>query len=821
MNHFISDKNTPIGNISIKPFEIERDIKQLHHWVTQPYAKYWGLLDASLENVTAEYQSLLKQSGNFIFMGLVNHKPAFLLEVYEPEHSELANINTVKQDDRGMHILIAPPDEKQHGFSFQVICQAMQFIFDHFNTDRIVVEPDSSNTKIHKLNRRVGFVHDREIQLKSKNAYLAFCTKKQFQLAINKAKADRQVFSRFYSTPVNACDMVQPEVWRKVNRHLVCKAISEFSHERILQPKCIGEHETYQRFQLTSQTDDVVYHFNANLLALEHWSIDADSIKRYQNNHPVDLDAVDFILEFNDQLGIPEDKLATYLEEISSTLYGAAYKQVKSWKDSRELVHADFQTIESNMSEGHPCFIANNGRIGFDAMDYQQYAPESAQSVRFVWLAIHKERSVFSHNQQWPYQKLLESELDPTLISSFNKTIMQQSADPKNYYFIPVHPWQWFHKLSMIFANDIATGFIICLGNGNDVYQAQQSIRTFFNLSCPHRHYVKTALSILNMGFMRGLSSDYMAVTPKINDWVYELVEQDKFLQQTSFTILREVAAIGYRNPHYESNKVGQTQYKKMLSALWRESPVTKVKPDQQLMTMAALLHTDPQGNALLPELIKQSGLTVQQWLHQYFNAYLVPLLHCLYKHHLVFMPHGENIILVMDKGRPVKAIMKDIGEEVCLINSDTELPQGIERIKATMPNDIAILSIFTDVFDDVFRFMAAILVEHCAISEDDFWQQVAISIHQYQASMPELSHRFKELDVFADSFNHSCLNRLQLRNNLQMVNLSDPAGALQFAGELVNPIAKYRSIKQDNKLSITKVAVKSNDQFDRSTSVA
>ena len=133
MNHFISDKNTPIGNISIKPFEIERDIKQLHHWVTQPYAKYWGLLDASLAKVSAEYQSLLKQSGNFIFMGLVNHKPAFLLEVYEPEHSELANINGVKQDDRGMHILIAPPDKKQHGFSFQVICQAMQFIFDHFN----------------------------------------------------------------------------------------------------------------------------------------------------------------------------------------------------------------------------------------------------------------------------------------------------------------------------------------------------------------------------------------------------------------------------------------------------------------------------------------------------------------------------------------------------------------------------------------------------------------------------------------------------------------------------------------------------------------
>ena len=45
-------------------------------------------------------------------------------------------------------------------------------------------------------------------------------------------------------------------------------------------------------------------------------------------------------------------------------------------------------------------------------------------------------------------------------------------------------------------------------------YRAQQSIRTFFNPDRPERHYVKTALSIQNMGFMRGLSPAYMAATP-------------------------------------------------------------------------------------------------------------------------------------------------------------------------------------------------------------------------------------------------------------------------------------------------------------------
>ena len=40
----------------------------------------------------------------------------------------------------------------------------------------------------------------------------------------------------------------------------------------------------------------------------------------------------------------------------------------------------------------------------------------------------------------------------------------------------------------------------------------------------PTRHYVKTALSVVNMGFVRGLSAAYMEGTPAINDWVADLL---------------------------------------------------------------------------------------------------------------------------------------------------------------------------------------------------------------------------------------------------------------------------------------------------------
>ena len=62
---------------------------------------------------------------------------------------------------------------------------------------------------------------------------------------------------------------------------------------------------------------------------------------------------------------------------------------------------------------------------------------------------------------------------------------------------------------------------------------------------------------------------------------------------------------------------------------------------------------------------------------------------------------------------------------------------------------------------------------------------------------MPAAGGRFQRYDMFAHEFALSCLNRLQLRNNQQMVDLDapDPDGVLQFAGTLVNPIAGRRGV--------------------------
>ena len=210
-------------------------------------------------------------------------------------------------------------------------------------------------------------------------------------------------------------------------------------------------------------------------------------------------------------------------------------------------------------------------------------------------------------------------------------------------------------------------------------------------------------------------------------------------------------------------------------------------------MTMAALLHIDHEGAPLLPELIRRSGLSTKAWLTRYFQAYLAPLLHCFYAHDLAFMPHGENLILVLDRHVPVRAILKDIAEETALMDKDAQLPGLAQRMVADVPEDFKLLGIFIDVFDGFFRHLSQLLVDAGTCTEDEFWALVAKCVSRYQASRPDLRDKFSRYDIYAPEFLHSCLNRLQLADNQQMVNLDDQASSLKMAGTLVNPIARFK----------------------------
>ncbi|TEB40766.1 transcriptional regulator, partial [Flavobacterium circumlabens] len=108
----------------------------------------------------------------------------------------------------------------------------------------------------------------------------------------------------------------------------------------------------------------------ASVLALNHWSVSAESIqKKTADGEEVPLRLLEFLIEFKDVLGIDETLLPTYLEEITSTLYSTAYKIDHEKYSSEALANQGYQVIEHAMTEGHPCFVANSGKNGFNIDD--------------------------------------------------------------------------------------------------------------------------------------------------------------------------------------------------------------------------------------------------------------------------------------------------------------------------------------------------------------------------------------------------------------------------------------------------------------------
>ncbi|MEU7056217.1 IucA/IucC family siderophore biosynthesis protein [Streptomyces sp. NPDC046197] len=579
---------------------------------------------------------------------------------------------------------------------------------------------------------------------------------------------------------------LSPERWEQANRLLVRKALAEFAHERLIRP----EPEDGGRYAVRGDDGRTVYRFAAGRRALDHWQVEPESISRHRDGTELPLAALDFFVELRGTLGLSDEILPVYLEEISSTLSSTCYKLAKPQLTSAELARSGFQAIETGMTEGHPCFVANNGRLGFGVHEYLSYAPETASPVRLVWLAAHRSRAAFTAGAGIEYEAFVRDELGAATVERFHRQLTGQGLDPADYLLIPVHPWQWWNKLTVTFAAEVAQRRLVCLGEGDDEYLAQQSVRTFFNTSHPHKHYVKTALSVLNMGFMRGLSAAYMEATPAINDWLARLVDNDPVLKATGLSVIRERAAVGYRHTEYEAATDRHSPYRKMLAALWRESPVPSLQEGESLATMASLLHVDHAGASFAGALIERSGLAPKEWLRRYLRAYFTPLLHSFYAYDLVFMPHGENVVLVLRDGVVQRAVYKDIAEEIAVLDPDAALPPEVRRIRVEVPEDKKLLSVFTDVFDCFFRFLSAQLASEKVLPEDDFWRTVAEVVRDYQESAPELADRFRRYDMFAPEFALSCLNRLQLRDNRQMVDLADPSGALQLAGNLKNPIA-------------------------------
>lgn len=586
-------------------------------------------------------------------------------------------------------------------------------------------------------------------------------------------------------------------LWKKANQKLLTKSLSELSWEEAIIPEKIASgHNSHDDYQLTLE-NRIEYRFKAWASIWGQLVIDSASITRSNESakgHEPVWDVSQFYIDAQSRLGMTPATLSQYLEELANTLMAdvqilANYQNMTA----RQMIELPDDKLQCFL-DGHPKVTVSKGRIGWGLDDYQAYGPEFMPNIQLEWLALNRVSCQLSLTENLQEQELLNAVLDEQEQQRLHSVCDQQRLDLNDYFLLPVHPWQWRHRLVNLFAGELAAGRILHLGAFGDPMLPQQSLRTLSNRARPEQLNIKLPLSILNTSCYRGIPGQYITAGPLLSRWLWEIAESDRVLASRGTVILKEPAGAFYPQPHQAQITAAPYRYHEMLGCIWRDSVHARCAPDEKVILMSTLFQEDGFGQALISEYIRQSELTTELWLMQLFDAVVIPLYHLLCKYGVGLVAHGQNVSVILRNNRPVKVALKDFQGDLRLIDDDfpelASLPESVRSVTTRLPDQHLIHDLQTGHFVSVMRFISMALVKD-GFSESRFYRLLGVTLKRYMDAHPELEPRFKRFNLFTPTMARICLNRVRFKRGYgDRTDRPLP----ELGSDLQNPLALNRA---------------------------
>ncbi|KAA9400963.1 IucA/IucC family siderophore biosynthesis protein [Haloarcula sp. CBA1131] len=601
--------------------------------------------------------------------------------------------------------------------------------------------------------------------------------------------------------------------WKRANEAMLRKIFAEFTREGLLAPtetrtvpaESDEPVEEWTRY-VVRLTDGVEYQFDAHQRALGTYRVRCDSIIRRDGiagtePEPAD-DPIQFLVDAQAYLGTSQTTLARLLREYYNTL--VADTHVRASKDNREresILDLPYAMVEGEL-EGHPKYTYNKGRVGFDYDDYHKYAPETKRKRTLSWVAAHENRATFTSVVGISQRELLENELGDQY-QAFRSRLSSDGLDPDDYVLFPVHDWQWTDSVIQLFAGDLADDLLVPLGEGPDTYLPQQSIRTFSNVTDPEKKHVKLPIRVLNTNVYRGILGEQAEAAPRVTEFVQSILDDDPYLRTNCNLVLPgEIAGVNYEHPKFSQLEDAPYQLHELLGCVWRESVTPSVDSSESPIALAAVYEDDFDGTPVVAKLVDRSGMTPETWLTEFLETLLNPILHCLYRYGLVFMPHGTNVVLILEDDVPTRIAITDFVDEVAVI--DRNFPELIEKLPEELRDDdrythsivkrkppiLLCHRIVGTLFDGVFRFVSDALERTHGLTEAAFWQHVRNTIENYHKKFPRYEDRYEAIDLFRPRFRNYCLNRNRLLDHGYTNTNTRPK--VRHHGTIPNPLAEF-----------------------------
>lgn len=463
-----------------------------------------------------------------------------------------------------------------------------------------------------------------------------------------------------------------------------------------------------------------------------------------------------FLTETREETGANEERLKGFIRELEETLFKDALCQRIRWREGRRFAGRDGDALEAELMDGHPYHPSYKSRVGFDASDHMAYGPEFRQPIHPVWVAARKEMTrVDALAPGW--EVLVRRQLGEVLCARFERRIREAGHNPAGYVWLPVHPWQWRRVVGPCFQQLIREGSLIWLGESEEAYHAQQSIRTLMNADVPEKEYLKLALSILNTSTGRVLAPHTVANAPRVSGWLKGILEKDSFLRETGLVLLGETAGASFVPTVPEP--VRDEGYG-VMGSIWRESLHPFLKEREAFVSFNGLTQRDADGTPLVDAWVKRQG--VEEWTRRLLQASVTPLIHLLYAHGIGVEAHAQNMVLIHERGMPKRVALKDFHDGIRFSRKHLAVSVPCPELEPTPEAHARVnRNSFIETEDprqvshfmhDAFFFinlgeLAMFLQDAYCFSEERFWSMVREVIQSYQEQFPQQKRRY---DLFA-----------------------------------------------------------------------
>ncbi|WP_428771587.1 IucA/IucC family protein [Vibrio sp.] len=554
------------------------------------------------------------------------------------------------------------------------------------------------------------------------------------------------------------------QYWHQANRKLVAKILSEFAYEQAFQ------------FQATEHgyalhlDDGTRYTFTGSANIWGQMMIDPESLARVSVREPSALPSAALLMrDLQPLLAMSDDALAEHLEDLNATLLADCQLMLrKEPMTARDLAFLPAERQQCYF-DGHPKFAFNKGRRGWGSDDLNRYAPESQQPFQLEWVAVHNSILKLATNDNVDWQQLLLASVSQHELDKMASLVATFDVDTAHYTYIPVHPWQWQQKLSLLFVREIAAKQLIYLGRFGDQFLAQLSLRTLSNVTRPDSFDIKLPLTIMNTSCYRGIPGRYILAGPTASDWIDSLFKTDELLRTKQAEVLQEPAAAYAAQADYALLEQAPYRYHELLGVIWRESTSSKLRQGESAILMAALMECDNQGRPLIAEYIERSGIGVAAWLGEMFDAVVIPYYHLLCKYGVSLIAHGQNVTLVLENARPKRILLKDFQGDMRLVERDypeqATLDEEVKKVTVRLPAQLIIHDLQTGHFVTTLRFISP-LVARLGFSERQFYQLLGERLNAYMAAHPQYRCRFAEFDLFKPRILRIGLNLAKFRHS-------------------------------------------------------